>query len=565
MHYVVLEVESFHEEGTLKDQTRIINLSYQIVNIDDSTLLAQTNPVASIAISNDSENFQDALVQLDSDIKTTIGQNEFVICTLNSLTNLRVTLRRQALDIGVNLPQYLRYPKLFDLWVEFKKFCANHPELDLNEEMVTSKDVAILTDILGLQSNNTENYTIDISTDVLLSLYKKCSSSEDIKFVLTQPYDLQMDIKTFYEEEARVIFISNLPPDITQNELETWFANHNSKPICYWTSKTPDEYSRNFHNNTYVMNQHSIIGFIIFQTHEEAKQSLLLNGKSISSSTLHMKQLYPVEHIIEVAPSSTKVLDHTQDILIPFPQSKNKPRLGDWNCPSCGFSNFQRRTACFRCSFPAPNNSNTNNTNNGESNNNTQTTGEHTNTSPHSSLQQAVHHSPYQTYNKLNDSVTGSLNQQTYRYSNNNNSNIKIHNTANFNMPFTSYTGNGSSVPFRAGDWKCPSCTYHNFAKNIACLRCGDPKLSGIHQDNNTKNNITNNSNNFGFDNRSRNNKAFGMKNHTNIDKYLKTSSLPSPYMSSSNNEMYTKNEGIIDIGTTNLTNMDNNENVFNM
>jgi hypothetical protein len=30
-------------------------------------------------------------------------------------------------------------------------------------------------------------------------------------------------------------------------------------------------------------------------------------------------------------------------------------RPGDWTCPSCGFSNFQRRTECFRCSFtPTP-------------------------------------------------------------------------------------------------------------------------------------------------------------------------------------------------------------------
>ena len=26
-------------------------------------------------------------------------------------------------------------------------------------------------------------------------------------------------------------------------------------------------------------------------------------------------------------------------------------RLDDWTCPSCGFSNFQWRTECFRCSF----------------------------------------------------------------------------------------------------------------------------------------------------------------------------------------------------------------------
>lgn len=35
--------------------------------------------------------------------------------------------------------------------------------------------------------------------------------------------------------------------------------------------------------------------------------------------------------------------------------------------------------------------------------------------------------------------------------------------------------GRGGVVPFRAGDWKCGSegCNYHNFAKNVSCLRCG--------------------------------------------------------------------------------------------
>jgi len=36
---------------------------------------------------------------------------------------------------------------------------------------------------------------------------------------------------------------------------------------------------------------------------------------------------------------------------------------------------------------------------------------------------------------------------------------------------------NGSNVPFRAGDWKCTSCQYHNFAKNVMCLRCNKPKI----------------------------------------------------------------------------------------
>ena len=38
----------------------------------------------------------------------------------------------------------------------------------------------------------------------------------------------------------------------------------------------------------------------------------------------------------------------------------------------------------------------------------------------------------------------------------------------------------GGMVPFRAGDWKCGSdgCGYHNFAKNVSCLRCGASRAS---------------------------------------------------------------------------------------
>lgn len=38
--------------------------------------------------------------------------------------------------------------------------------------------------------------------------------------------------------------------------------------------------------------------------------------------------------------------------------------------------------------------------------------------------------------------------------------------------------GGAGVVPFRAGDWRCGAegCSYHNFAKNVNCLRCGAPR-----------------------------------------------------------------------------------------
>lgn len=138
---------------------------------------------------------------------------------------------------------------------------------------------------------------------------------------------------------------------------------------------------------------------------------------------------------IEVCPSSSRVLDRAAavEILAPFPPSKNRPRPGDWTCPSCGFSNFQRRTACFRCSFPAipPNPA---------------AYGYGFGPMPH------PHHHMGHHGSHLGGGHHGGRGM-----------------------------GGGASggvVPFRAGDWKCgrDGCGYHNFAKNVACLRCQAPR-----------------------------------------------------------------------------------------
>ena len=139
------------------------------------------------------------------------------------------------------------------------------------------------------------------------------------------------------------------------------------------------------------------------------------------------------EKAIEVSPSSSRVLDRAAEILTPFPPSKNRPRPGDWNCPSCGFSNFQRRTACFRCSFPA-------------------------------------------TGSGGNDPYGGYSGFQGYPPP------VMAHPPHHFNHHGPHHHGGRGGgagvVPFRAGDWRCGAegCQYHNFAKNINCLRCGAPR-----------------------------------------------------------------------------------------
>lgn len=141
------------------------------------------------------------------------------------------------------------------------------------------------------------------------------------------------------------------------------------------------------------------------------------------------------EKAIEVSPSSSRVLDRAQDILTPFPPSKNRPRPGDWTCPSCGFSNFQRRTACFRCSFPAVGAGPSNDMGSGNNN-----YGGGYGYGPPAMMPPPPHGGHH-----------GPMGHGGGRM------------------------GGSGVVPFRAGDWKCGNevCGYHNFAKNVCCLRCG--------------------------------------------------------------------------------------------
>ena len=169
-------------------------------------------------------------------------------------------------------------------------------------------------------------------------------------------------------------------------------------------------------------------------TDQQAAESLSMNGRALN------------DRAIEVSPSSSRVLDRAAGsqppggppLLTPFPPSKNRPRPGDWTCPSCGFSNFQRRTACFRCSFPAMG----------------------AGPDPYGA-QYGMQQNPYGGGYGGHPGMIGAPHMHGSGYG------------GMGNMGGSS--GRGGIVPLRAGDWKCGNegCGYHNFAKNVSCLRCG--------------------------------------------------------------------------------------------
>lgn len=557
MHYVVLEVEATHRIEAPKDHGRVNKLSYQFIDAESMKAYYADDQIPLISLDQQgSISFQESIAKFDRDVMSIVGEDEFVLCSLYSTWHIRVTIPRQARDEGFLLPSYLQHPRVFDLWKEYDRWCANHPEvLTLRKSCRTGikrvKDQTEILKVLGMSTEEiTEKPVLGYTVDILLQLCERCTTKEDISDVLSRPYDSHLDIRNFLQEQSKVLYLNNLPPDTTQSELESWFTQFGARPVGFWTVKNIVEETANINNkwsmnnSPYVEEQDSISGFVVFQTHEEATEVLVLNGRSILSNMANTKQPRVVEHIVEIQPSSTRVLDRAQEILSPFPQSKNKPRPGDWNCPSCGFSNFQRRTACFRCSFPAASavqvnnkqymnyNGNINSTNQGGNIYITKVGGSPTQSHYQINTQlpqtQAV-----RTNANYNDQNSLKHSNSAYRFNGNNGGNSPIMNYSNnrFNgqqVNNSNVNNGGSNVPFRAGDWKCPTCTYHNFAKNLVCLRCGAAKVSisdSNNDDNSVARSISNGNNNNNNNNNGNNGSIYNRYGNGSLGNLVSTAS----------------------------------------
>lgn len=366
--------------------------------------------------------FRDAINRFDAFASEHLtGPNlDFVFVTLEAW-DLRVQLPREARDKAVVLPPYLQHSRTFDLRTEYQRWQQHHPE-SLPFGPSSLANICAALEVEAVQSSAPIKHNLPFHLQalapasprrameeavtlarVLRSLIRKSQPAHEHPDVLTRPMDARADVRAFLSERSKVLHMSGLPHDTTQSELESWFTQYGGRPIAFWTLRTPEQ-----HKPTGT-------GFAVFSSHEEAAESLCMNGRALN------------EKAIEVSPSSSRVLDRASEILTPFPPSKNRPRPGDWTCPSCGFSNFQRRTACFRCSFPAVS--------------------------------------------------AGPTGEMGYGYGYGPPAMMPA-------PPHMGHHGHGGGhgrmggsgvVPFRAGDWKCGNevCGYHNFAKNVCCLRCG--------------------------------------------------------------------------------------------
>lgn len=360
--------------------------------------------------------FESALQTLHDDIYTHVfaqGQKPTFVA-LNA-AELRMQLCREAQDKNVKLPVYLDMPRIFDLRTEYSKWQMRHPG---SAAAYPGTSVANICAGMGLgvpRAPVSAETEMAACTQILRQLVSKSQPAGDFAGdfadVLTRPTDVEADVAAFVSEQSKVVFLSGLPTDVVQSDIESWFATRGIRPSTLWTLRSSDPHRQ------------LDVGFAVFATHNEARDALSMAGRTIG------------DRLLDVLPSSPRVLEHAQDVLIPFPAARNRPRPGDWMCPACGFSNFQRRTACFRCSYP---------------------TGAPNATGPFAAGKSATMPMRNQGRGQFNHAPNNRVTGQA---------------------PPGSSNG-GQHVPFRAGDWKCGNdgCFYHNFAKNLTCLRCGSSR-----------------------------------------------------------------------------------------
>lgn len=466
--YVVVDINTTCDDTNTyvtKDSTEIIEFSWSIVDSKSLEVINETKnlvkpvntPITSYCNQitgitwdkvKDSKLLKDIVTDFEKAIKEHVGSKEFSLVSMEA-NDLKVQLPRESRDKGIILPPFLQHPRIFDLKIEFSKWQINHPEYlnyngNLNGILVALELVKPENESDKELPQKIEEKGISLYSKLLIQLIKK-SPLESDNNVLTKPYDIAQDIKIFLSERSKIIYLTNLPFDTTQSELESWFTQFGARPIAFWTLKNLD-------NTNLKFKVKGISGFAVFGSHEEARDSLSLNGRALN------------DRVVEIQPSSTRILDKANDLLTPFPPSKNRPRPGDWTCPSCGFSNFQRRTACFRCLFPA---------------------------TSAVTFQEQIHPTNLINRNNIspdgNDKLNNKTNTNNLNNVNSNNVNGINGNGNGNNNGYTTYDrnfqNNNSSVPFRAGDWKCTNelCQYHNFAKNLVCLKCGNGKPINLH------------------------------------------------------------------------------------
>ncbi|CAJ0889720.1 12705_t:CDS:2 [Entrophospora sp. SA101] len=353
-------------------------------------------------------NLKDAIDALDDYIQNKIlAENKtFCFCT-HGAWDLRIQLPREAKDKEIELSSYLTHCRMFDLKQEYQRWHVHHPDMTL--KTLSLQEMSSTFDLIIVEIH--ESGLNDVLTMVNVVRYF-CSFGHHDVFV--NPIDTSADLNQFKKEQSKVIHLAGLPHDVTQPELEAWFSGQGVRPTTLSMIKPPDN------------QKSSGIGFAIFATHEDSMACLDMNGRTLG------------DRVIEVSPSSERIIEAAGSMLSPFQMIKNHVRPGDWICSICQFHNFSSRRTCFKCNTINPN--------------------------PLPVVQQVPHNFTQ------GDWMCPNLPCSFHNYA-----------SRTQCLRCGTYKPSGNGISFRPGDWICPNpnCIFQNFASRTQCMRCGTSNHSG--------------------------------------------------------------------------------------
>ncbi|KOS19693.1 putative RNA-binding protein [Escovopsis weberi] len=400
--YVVIHVATTCDEHGVyvtKDSAEVIELGWILLDASsleeithESVLVKPVNtPITPLCTSlttltwehvRNAGTFRDAISRFDAFATEYLTSKnlDFVFVTLDAW-DLRVQLPREARDKAVVLPPYLQHSRTFDLRTEYQRWQQHHPEsLPFGPSMLSNICAAL--EVEPVQSSAPIKHNLPFHLQALAPASPRRAMEEAI---------------TLARVLRGLIRKSQPPqdhPDVLTRPMDARadvraFLSERSKVLHM--SGLPHDTTQSELESWFTQFGGRPIAFWTLRTPEQHKPT----GTGFAVFSSH---------------------------------EENRPRPGDWTCPSCGFSNFQRRTACFRCSFPA--------VGSGPDMGGAGSYGYSYGPPAMMPPPHHPHHGP---------------------------------------MGHGGRMGGGGVVPFRAGDWKCGNevCGYHNFAKNVCCLRCG--------------------------------------------------------------------------------------------
>lgn len=265
--------------------------------------------------------FKDAIMAFDNFIQQKIltQHASFSFVSLGTW-DLRVRIAREAREKAHILPDYIQYPRLYDLTSEYSQWANLYAD-----SLSTPHSLSSICSALDIKPSSTEevsSYQEDQNLlpspgarraieqcatmhKILRALVKRYDGADKRLKLFQRPLDSKADIASFLQESSKVLHLSGLASDTTQSELESWFTSFGGRPVAFWTLRTPD-----LHKPTGT-------GFAIFATHDEAVENLNMNGRALGDRT------------IEVLPSSSRILDRASEILTPFPVGIRPPVLSE--------------------------------------------------------------------------------------------------------------------------------------------------------------------------------------------------------------------------------------------